>query len=545
MADDEQPQQCAEVEVRLWADVFRHAAWGVTVSSEDGETFAMVNPAFARMHGSTVADLIGRPILEVYAPERRAEVAEQVRRTHERGHYAFESVHLRGDGSRFPVLVDFCLIKDELGRVLRRASIVQDLSEQKLLQKRLAQADRMATLGVLAAGLAHEINNPLTYVLYTNEHLTKGLPDVVDAIRRAWSLLAAEVGRDRAEALIGADALALDVDGALDKLIDSAGTATEGCRRMHDIVQDLKIFSRVGNDERRAVEIHPVIESAVNIAANEIKHRAQLVLQLEPTPPVLASEGRLSQVILNLLINAAQAIDEGDAASNSIRLRTWVADDEVCVEVSDTGHGIHPDQMSHLFDPFYSTKPRGIGSGLGLAVCQSIVTSLGGLIEVVSEVGAGTRFLVRLPAHHGAAQEDGATPPSGAAADPEPRGRVLVVDDDVHIRNVLDRILRQEHDVVVAPSAVDAMRVLGQDTAFDAILCDVMMPEVSGIDLLAWLERRDAGLASRVVFMTGGTFTTKATEFKRTTTNPQINKPFDTNLLLDLVRSLVKRARTG
>jgi signal transduction histidine kinase len=248
-------------------------------------------------------------------------------------------------------------------------AITRDLTERMHIQQRLRIADRMASVGMLAAGVAHEINNPLAYVTanlgYLGEALKRLDPGTIDN--------AAELG-------------------------DVLEEAHEGCERIRQIVRDLKMFSREDEAPSRPVELKRVLESSINMAWNEIRHRARLVKDFTEVPPVLAKESRLGQVFLNLLVNAAQAIPEGGADRNEIRVTLRSEADRVLVEVRDTGSGIPPETLPRIFDPLFTTKPVGIGTGLGLSISHSIVRGMGGEITVDSVIGKGTTFTVSLPA---------------------------------------------------------------------------------------------------------------------------------------------------
>ena len=248
-------------------------------------------------------------------------------------------------------------------------AITRDVTERVQMQQRLRIADRMASVGMLAAGIAHEINNPLAYVIanlgYLGEALNRGSAATAD---------------DRAE--VG----------------DVLKEAHEGCQRIKQIVRDLKTFSREDETPSKPVKVRGVIESAINMAWNEIRHRARLVKDFADVPPVLAKESRLGQVFLNLLVNAAQAIPEGGAEDNEIRVTVRSEAGRVVVEVRDSGCGIPPETLPRIFDPLFTTKPVGIGTGLGLSISHSIVTGMDGEISVRSEVGQGTTFIVSLPA---------------------------------------------------------------------------------------------------------------------------------------------------
>jgi PAS domain S-box-containing protein len=265
-----------------------------------------------------------------------------------------------------------------------KASLVlaRDVSEKKRLESRLVVADRMASLGTLAAGVAHEINNPLSYVMANVSHVSTEIARRGDEVKE---VAGARSSRGATDALS-------DIREALDE-------ALVGVDRIRRIVADLKTFSRPDDERLGAVDIRRVLDSSVNMAANEVRHRARLIKEYGVVPFVRGSEARLGQVFLNLLVNAAQALPVGQASHNEIRLRTLEgAGGRVIVEVSDTGPGIPDDVLRRIFDPFFTTKPVGEGTGLGLAICHAIVKALGGDISVDSVVGAGTRVRVALPA---------------------------------------------------------------------------------------------------------------------------------------------------
>jgi len=289
--------------------------------------------------------------------------------------------------------------------------------------------------------------------------------------------------------------------------------------------------------------LNRAIEHAANMAQNEIKFRAKLVKDLGRVPAVLASEGKLSQVFLNLLVNAAHAIDEDDVENNFVKLRTWTEASDVFAEVSDTGRGIPPENLERVFEPFFTTQ--GVGSGLGLAICRSLVNEFGGDIRVESEVGKGTRFVIRLPVMAEAPEQrrDRAVPETPRR--PAVRGRILVVDDEEGICRAMQRLLGREHEVVTAASGAEGRALLEQDQAFDLILCDLMMPEMSGMALHAWLAARDPTRAQQMVFLTGGAFTPKAADYLASVANRRIEKPFDPVDLERLVSELIAEARSG
>jgi PAS domain S-box-containing protein len=264
-------------------------------------------------------------------------------------------------------------------------AIARDITERRQVQEKLRSTERMASLGTLAAGVAHEINNPLSYLLSNLRFMNDELQDLA----RTGESVAGERGQEVREAL---------------------KEALVGSERVREIVRDLKSFSRQGDEQREPVDVHAVLDSCVNLAWSEIRHRARLVKSYGQVPPVLGNASRLGQVFLNLLVNAAQAIPEGSALeAQEIHLSTWHEERWVGVAVRDTGVGIPPENRARLFSAFFTTKPEGVGTGLGLSICQGIVVALGGRITVESEPGKGSTFRVLLPVA-GAARPDGAAP---------------------------------------------------------------------------------------------------------------------------------------
>ncbi len=431
-----------------------------------------------------------------------------------------------------------CVARDAHGRALRLLGTHVDITERKKLEAGLAQADRMASMGMLAAGVAHEINNPLAYVLANLETLALDLPKLVELARWCATAIAEQQGQ---AALAGHDAGLLR-PGALEELLEGARDALEGTRRIRKISQGLGTFARAERVELNHVDVNLALETAISMAHNEVKYRAQLIKQLGPVPPVLASDGKLAQVFLNLLINAAHAIDEGHVDRNRITVRTWSEGASVFVEIADTGHGIPAENLGRIFEPFFTTKKVGVGSGLGLSISKNIVTEFGGELRVESRVGEGTRLFVRLPAC--AATPVALPPPQPAKpAAPAVHGRVLVVDDEEPIRRILQRLLA-EHEVLTAASGREARALLEKDQRFDVILCDLMMPEMTGMELHAWLVATLPVLARRVVFVSGGAFTPHASDYLASVSNVLLDKPIDPVRLRRLTSELVRAART-
>jgi len=489
-----------------------HNADGMVVIDPEGHAL-LVNPAAEALLGRTSEELLGQqfglPIIEGSTTEVDV---------------------LRSDGTVLVAELRAAEIRWD-GRPASLATL-RDVTERKRRNAHMAHVERMASVGTLAAGVAHEVNNPLTYVLFNLQWLERALPKVADALHACRTGTGVELPEScRPE--------------AVRKMAEGAARAAEGAGRIRDIVRTLTGFSRNDVETTSPVDVNASAEAAVQMAQNEIRYRATLARDFASSVPVLADEGRITQVILNLLINAAQAIPDGASEENVILVRTFDRGNEVVVEVHDTGVGIPGNLVPRIFEPFYTSKPAGQGSGLGLAICHNIVEVTGGRIEVESVEGKGTCFRVCFPA-----MSEHLSPPAPSELRSEPpldgrRPRVLVVDDEPMVGEIVDATLGREFDVVVVNSGAKARELLQRDGDFDVILSDLLMPGVSGMDLYAWMESEHPAFCERTSFMTGGAFTPKAAEFLARMDDRCVKKPFDVRTLLNFVRAAAKRPEAG
>ena len=388
--------------------------------------------------------------------------------------------------------------------------LAQRLAELKQTQEQLIIADRRVSVGRLAAGAAHEINNPLAFIM-------ANLTFATESLQRVGPLARAP------------DGSAQDLAQVQAALKDSL----QGADRVHQIVRGLKTFASADDDRRTPVSIEDAVAAAIDMSAHQIKHRARLVREIAPAPLVDANDVRLSQVFLNLLLNAVQSIPEGTAGGS---VRVTVGADErgwATAEVRDNGTGIAREHLRHIFDPFFTTKPVGSGTGLGLSISQGIVTALGGEITVESEVDVGTTFRVALPPS--AASRPAPPPAPRPAPAGAPRRKVLVVDDEPLVGASIQRALDRRHDVTAASSGREALDLILGGARFDSILCDVMMPEMTGMDFHARLTAIAPELAARITFMTAGPFTESASAFVAQRQPACLEKPLDFEELSGIV----------
>ncbi len=481
-------------------------AEGVIATDADGAV-ARMNPVAEALTGWTSSDALGKPLEQVF----RLVNAD-----------AGGAATLVGrDGTELPIASSRAPMRHADGSVSGAVLVFRDMSAehkakqvQEQLQRQLILADRLASVGTLAAGVAHEINNPLAYVMAN------------------LGLLLEEMQRP----------LAGSVAGQMAEWVEMLLEARQGSEKIRKIVRGLKTFSRAEEERRAVIDVKPVLELSIDMAFNEIRHRARLVKDYGDIPLVEADDARLGQVFINLLVNAAQALPEGDSVANEIRIVTSTdALGRAVVEVRDTGAGISASVLERIFDPFFTTKAIGVGTGLGLSICHSIVASMGGEISASSVEGRGTTLRVVLPAATGRAL---AAPVAAVAAVATAnvaevrRAAVLIVDDDRAVAVALGRVLR-DHDVTIVTTAREALDLLVADKPFDLVLSDLMMPEMSGMELYDEVARRAPHVAERMVFVTGGAFTPAANAFLDRVPNLRLEKPFNPTVVRALVRKFV------
>jgi len=449
---------------------------------------------------------LGEPALDdaiaYYHPDDRAQVQAHVEAALAHGTpWDFELRLIRDDGSERLVR--------SLGRVAERPGapgalfgVFQDITDSRRVQRRLREAEKLASVGTLAASVAHEINNPLSYV-----HLN--------------SVVLHEELTRHAQLAPSDDA---------DELVELVDDVRDGVERIQRIVAGLKGFSATRDAQRVDLAIGDVVEAAVRLCRNELGHSAELVVEPLAAPRfVHGHEGQLVQVLVNLLMNAGHAVLGADRAHIVVRTRHRA--DEVVVEVEDDGVGMSEAVRARVMEPFFTTKAKSVGTGLGLFVSQGIAEAHGGRLQLISEEGQGTTAQLWLPqvASSQAREVESATdePPAEAA-------RVLLIDDQPKVARSLARALRPHQvEVITDPrQAVGVLRQKGED--FDLVVCDLMMPELRGEDVY---EAVSPAVRRRMVFMTGGAFTPGAEDFAERMQGRVLAKPPDRDRLRRMIEA--------
>lgn len=466
--------------------------------------FVYANPAAVRALGfADMAELIARPLPELLEPDEMAVMQERIARVR-----AGEQLGPREYGGRrkdgTKTALEISSIAIELDGKPAVVAFGRDLSERKAMEAELRRSERMATIGMLAAGVAHEINNPMAYVMLNLEQLRSRLSAPLQGAEDA------KEARELAEACL------------------------DGCQRVASIARQLLLFSRPERPPG-VVDVTETVQAALNLAASPLRRVARVEKRIAGPLFVRAEERRLTQVFLNLLLNATEVLGDRSAEQNEIAVGVRSDGDSVLVEVSDNGPGIRACDLERIFEPFFTTKPS--GTGLGLAISRSIVESFGGTLEVLVPENGGTTFRVRL-----ARVQREPMPLPVPEVEPHRRASVVVIDDEPLVARALSKMLRAKHDVTVHTSAREALERLLEGAPVEVVVCDLAMPELTGMELYARLCEARAEYRERFIFVTGGTTTQEASTFVATVSARTLPKPFDMEAIESAIRECLARS---
>ena len=507
-----------------WLSTTVQAISDAVIACDADERVRFMNPAAEKLTGWTQEEAIGRDLEEVFQLVSR-QTGERI------DNPVKTALSARQDGSNVRSIAANGMLKERHGknerpvdnavarRVVREGDVqgavlvFRDATERSRLAERAEVAERLGSLGTMAASVAHEINNPLTFNL---SNIGFALHELREARR------------------VARDARAIE---RLDLTIEALSDAQQGAERISRIVGDLRELSQSTTQPPESIDVVGCVRQAIKLTSNQLSLAARLVEDLCDAPQCLGNEVRLSQVVVNLLVNAAQSLT-GRPDDNEIRVATRTsADGRAVIEVHDTGSGIPPEILDRVFDPFFTTKHLIEGTGLGLAISRGIVKSLGGELTVESRVGEGSCFRVLLPPHGG----DGGSPRSEREVAPVPRkrARILLIDDEPLLRKAIHWMLEDDHEVTVVESAEKALSILEGRRDFDLLLCDLMMPRVGGMDLYEELLRKHPDMAARTVFMTGGAFQPRVAEFVMKMRDRCLQKPFSRERVLAFVEQML------
>ncbi|HSB53313.1 MAG TPA: ATP-binding protein, partial [Gemmatimonadales bacterium] len=461
------------------------------------------NEAAEALWNVRAAEVVGNRWDKVLSFESPVMVAEQIARalTGESG--SFEAWIRRHDAERCVVAMSFSPLVED-GSTTAVLGIVRDVSEQRRVQSQLLQAEKMSAIGQLVGGMAHEINNPLASILVNMELLLSEAKDP----SQLETLTAIKTETDRAA----------------------------------QIVRNLLTYVRGQGSARTVLDLRDAVRGAVALRRNQLLN-SQISVEVHlPAEPVLVSGNKvnLQQVLMNLLMNAEQAI-RAHRGRGSLWVRLVVNDGLGVITVDDDGPGIPPEMLSRIFDPFYTTKPEGEGTGLGLSVTAGIVADHHGRISAAERPGGGARFTVELPLHEGGPRVIPEEPvrPILAPSDAAQRGRILLLDDEPDIRRSVSRFLiKTGWQVDLADSGEEGLRLLGQGE-YAVVLCDLRMPGMSGHEFYRRLQAQGSPAVDHLVFMTGDVLSPEASRFLQEAARPVLSKPFTLNDLTEVLGQVV------
>jgi PAS domain S-box-containing protein len=498
-----------------------------------------INKAFAEMTGFTEAEVIGNTPDLTIGPETDREQLKKIQVARDAlVPVRVELLKYRKDKSTFWAELDVVPVLNDQRRCTHFLGVMRDVTERRAAYTRLLEQDRFAAIGTLAAGVAHEINNPLAYLLLNLTLLEGELPALIASSREPsprWAELLRALNEMRA-----------------------------GATRVARIVHDIQSFSNIDSPRSGPCEIPTLLDRAIQLACTGLPTRARVVCLYNgegnddgELPQVAGDAARLAQVFLNLLINAIDSIPQDQIDKRRVEVKAYRQGPSVVVEIRDDGVGIPPEVLPRIFDPFFTTKDVGRGMGLGLSISRTIVQGLGGMMIVESTVNVGTVVRVTLPIvrtvrdtgmrRKAVAQAEHVDVGNEAAPSEAGRGRrILIVDDELAVGRSLQRALMEADDeLIVCERGQGALDLLEAGQDFHLILCDLSMPSMSGAELYDRIATRWPGLERRILIMTGGASSDATRAFLERGSIRRIDKPIDLGALRALLGRMRKRVNTA
>jgi PAS domain S-box-containing protein len=510
----EEELQASESKYRLIADNSTDVIWTMSL---DGK-FSYVSPSVLQLLGFTPGEVMQQNIEQVICPafipliKHNLETALNTMEPEElvNGRY-FEIEQPRKDGSTVWAEVNVRVLYDN-GRPIGFLGVSRNITERKKaekekqkLEEKAQVASRLAAVGEMAAGIAHEINNPLTGVLGFSQMILEreNVPE--------------------------------DIKENLKLIVDSS-------QRVADIVKRLLTFARQAKPVKTVANLNELIDNTLKLREYVLKtNNINVVTRFDPELPLsVVDPGQMQQVFLNLIVNAEQAMKKAHG-NGTLTITSKKEENNIRISFQDDGPGITEENLGHLFEPFFTTKVVGEGTGLGLSLSRSIVLEHDGKMTVESEFGHGATFIVEVPIIEVLPSEvEAATPSVKAQPEAMKPGKILVIDDEPGVRALLGKILTQSgHSVDTTDDARAAMDKLDAGVTYDVILTDVRMPGMSGIELYSYILEKTPAMKNRIIFITGDVMGADIKTFLAQNNLPYLAKPFDIKLLREKIADII------
>ncbi len=538
--------EALRVTERQYRQVIENSLDLIAIFDASTTVIRFVSPNSLEFLGFRREDVLGHSVFDFVLPDDHEETAQKIenlklnRREDETievrtKHADGRTVLLEARARMLPTGSD-----EEL--IIINARDVTIRRESQVLRRSLMRADKLAAIGQVAASVAHEVNNPASFIT-TNLHvMQEEVATIGAAFQRARDIVG-EVAPERLPELEGPDgARVLEL---LDELTSMLATNLEGMARISHIVRELRSFSRKDNDILEMVDLTETLKAACSMVRNQLSYHANLKEEFDVRlPRVFCERGKISQVIVNLLVNASHAVQKVERKTrHEIKVVAYLSDDSVRVDVIDTGCGVPDGARAQIFEPFFTTKTEEEGTGLGLWLCRDIIEQSGGRLWLERSGPEGSCFSFALPA-----QSMVEIPPSpfeeisSSAHIETPRANVLLIDDDELVLDAYERILGKHHELTSIQDGEAALRLLESDE-FDVVICDIIMPGVDGVDIGEFIATRRPELLARTIFCTAGVFTDRTREFVSNHRDRVVHKPISGRQLKGLVAGVVAKAR--
>lgn len=478
-----------------------------------------MNPAAEQLTGLTLEEALGRPAREVVRLISTDAASPLDEALLSRKPVVVRESTLEAPSRSSRIVADSAAPVLAADNVVGAVMVLRDITDHRMMQSRLELADRLSSLGTMAASVAHEVNNPLAVVAANNTVVLDEMTHLLADLRGN----------------------SVDSEGVIRRIeeaVEAQSAISSAASRIERIVSDLKAFSRPPQHTAWQANVARSIDWAVRSTSSEFHGRARVCIQVAHVPLAALDETKLGQILINLLINAAHAIPLGHVTEHAVSVVAWAGtNDRILIEVRDSGCGMSPETLARVFEPFFTTKNVGVGTGLGLSICHGIIKAAGGDLQAESRLGEGTVFRIVLPA----APAEQAQPTAAAVVESPVApavGRILVVDDDDMVRRTIQLILKK-HETLCVSNAKEALALLDGGQTFDIIFSDLTMPEMTGAEFYEELLKNHPEDAQRVVFLSGGATTPTTVDFLASVPNLQIDKPFDIAALRSTVQRLL------